>query len=237
VWKLPTSTQLRATWYTDSLDMIVLPSTGASRYHNCCIDGGTSPEYFGYTLVYWVWSAPGLLQSSTLLAVALSRLATLFATICNLSVHIYNNSPLSSSTLCPVFVWFPHSRFTFCSGVRLLCKSMMLVRPTSRRTLHCYFQFTSCYDQAPPLPLPLSLLMSYIYGRDFLLGILLLEPCISLIYAWKTNKYTNYSFSLLIMYGSSTSLDTSRPSTIFYRLLLNWASLRRHKELSLKMAM
>jgi hypothetical protein len=29
-------------------------------------------------------------------------------------------------------------------------------------------------------------------------GILLLEPCISLIYAWKTNKCTNYSFSLLI---------------------------------------
>jgi hypothetical protein len=26
-------------------------------------------------------------------------------------------------------------------------------------------------------------LTSYIYGRDFLLGILLLEPCISLIYA------------------------------------------------------
>jgi hypothetical protein len=26
--------------------------TGASRYHNCCIDGGTSPEYFGYHLVY-----------------------------------------------------------------------------------------------------------------------------------------------------------------------------------------
>jgi hypothetical protein len=46
-------------------------------------------------------------------------------------------------------------------------------------------------------------LTSYIYGQDFLLGILLLEPCISLIYAWKTNKYTNYSFSLLIMYGSS----------------------------------
>jgi hypothetical protein len=37
----------------------------------------------------------------------------------------------------------------------------------------------------------------------FLLGILLLEPCISLIYASKTNKYTNYSFSLLIMYGIS----------------------------------
>jgi hypothetical protein len=37
----------------------------------------------------------------------------------------------------------------------------------------------------------------------FLLGILLLEPCISLIYAWKSNKCNNYSFSLLIMYGSS----------------------------------
>jgi hypothetical protein len=51
VRKLPTSTQLRATWHTDSLDMVVLSSTGASSYHNCCIDGGTSPEYFGYTLV------------------------------------------------------------------------------------------------------------------------------------------------------------------------------------------
>jgi hypothetical protein len=37
----------------------------------------------------------------------------------------------------------------------------------------------------------------------FLLGILFLEPCISLIYARKTNKYTNYSFSLSTMYGSS----------------------------------
>jgi hypothetical protein len=50
-WILPTSTQLLATWHTDSLDTVVLPSTGASRYNNCCIDGGTSPEYFGYTLV------------------------------------------------------------------------------------------------------------------------------------------------------------------------------------------
>jgi hypothetical protein len=32
--------------------MEVLPSTGASRYHNCCIDGGISPEYFGYTIVH-----------------------------------------------------------------------------------------------------------------------------------------------------------------------------------------
>jgi hypothetical protein len=55
--------------------------------------------------------------------------------------------------------------------------------------------------------------MSYIYGAPskarnltsyiYLLGILLLEPCISLIYARKPNKYTNYSFGLLIVYGSS----------------------------------
>jgi hypothetical protein len=51
VSKLPTSTQLCATWHTGSLDMVVLLFTGASRYHNCGIDGGTSPEYFGYTLV------------------------------------------------------------------------------------------------------------------------------------------------------------------------------------------
>jgi hypothetical protein len=31
--------------------MVVLQSTGASRCHNCCIDGDTSPEYVGYTLV------------------------------------------------------------------------------------------------------------------------------------------------------------------------------------------
>jgi hypothetical protein len=37
----------------------------------------------------------------------------------------------------------------------------------------------------------------------FLLEILLLEPWISLICACKTNKCNNYSFSLLVMYGSS----------------------------------
>jgi hypothetical protein len=39
-----------------------------------------------------------------------------------------------------------------------------------------------------------------------------------------------------VMRGDLT-LDTTRPSTIFYRLLLNSASLRRHYEHSLKMAM
>jgi hypothetical protein len=47
-WKLLTSTQLCSTWHTDSLDMVVIPSTSAWRYHNCCIDGSTSPEYFWY---------------------------------------------------------------------------------------------------------------------------------------------------------------------------------------------
>jgi hypothetical protein len=31
--------------------VVVLPSTGASRKHNCWIDDGSSPKYFGYTLV------------------------------------------------------------------------------------------------------------------------------------------------------------------------------------------
>jgi hypothetical protein len=48
--KLPSSTQLRLTWHPESLDILVLPSTVASFYHNCSIDGGTSPEYFGCTL-------------------------------------------------------------------------------------------------------------------------------------------------------------------------------------------
>jgi hypothetical protein len=41
VWKLSNVHPASATWHTDSLYMVVLPSTGASRYHDCCIDGGT----------------------------------------------------------------------------------------------------------------------------------------------------------------------------------------------------
>jgi hypothetical protein len=29
-----------------------LCGTGASLYHNCCVDSGTSPEYFGFCLVF-----------------------------------------------------------------------------------------------------------------------------------------------------------------------------------------
>jgi hypothetical protein len=50
-------------WHTDSLDMVVLPSTGALHYLNCCIDGGTSPEYFGYTLVF-MCVIPYILESN-----------------------------------------------------------------------------------------------------------------------------------------------------------------------------
>jgi hypothetical protein len=51
MWKLLVLTLLHATWHTDSLN-VVLPSISASHYHNCCIDGSTRPEYFGYTLIY-----------------------------------------------------------------------------------------------------------------------------------------------------------------------------------------
>jgi hypothetical protein len=57
---MPTSIQLRATWYTDLLYKVLLSSPGASRYHNCHIDDGTSPEYFGYTLVLTSYSQQGL---------------------------------------------------------------------------------------------------------------------------------------------------------------------------------
>jgi hypothetical protein len=65
----------------------------------------------------------------------------------------------------------------------------------------------------------------------FLLGILLLEPCISLIYAWKTNKCNNYSFSLLITYGISymfrikLSSSGSVPSAFWE--MLNWGAIER----------
>jgi hypothetical protein len=50
VWKVPISTQLCAAWHTDSLDMVLLPSTSALCYQNCHIDCGTSLEYFGWWL-------------------------------------------------------------------------------------------------------------------------------------------------------------------------------------------
>jgi hypothetical protein len=46
----------------------------------------------------------------------------------------------------------------------------------------------------------------------FFTGILLLEPCVSVMYAWKTKKCNNYAFSLLIMYG---------------REMLNWGTANR----------
>jgi hypothetical protein len=59
--------------------------------------------------------------------------------------------------------------------------------PTSR--LHCLLS-SHCLLAGSTRSWPSLLLLSNISS-------------ISLIHAWKTNKYTNYLFSLLIMYGSS----------------------------------
>jgi hypothetical protein len=56
MWKLPKSTQLRAIWYTNLPYMVVLQFTAASRYHNCYIDGGSSPEYFENTLLHIIYN-------------------------------------------------------------------------------------------------------------------------------------------------------------------------------------
>jgi hypothetical protein len=65
----------------------------------------------------------------------------------------------------------------------------------------------------------------------FLLGILLLEQCISLTYAWNTNKCNNYSFSLLIMYGSSYMFRHYIASLgsvpIAFWEMLNWGAADR----------
>jgi hypothetical protein len=67
----------------------------------------------------------------------------------------------------------------------------------------------------------------------FFIVILLLEPCILLIYAGKTNKCNNYSFSLLIMYGSSYVLNlvawcmnhATRHNTPIHNILLTASQL------------
>jgi hypothetical protein len=55
--------------------------------------------------------------------------------------------------------------------------------------------------------------------RDFLLWILLLEPCISFVYLWKTYKCNNYSFSLLIIYDSSYTHHVTTHNTPIYNIL------------------
>jgi hypothetical protein len=50
-WKdmsINTSTQLREMQGNDSQDMLVLSSTVASRYDNCCTCGSTSTRNYGY---------------------------------------------------------------------------------------------------------------------------------------------------------------------------------------------
>jgi hypothetical protein len=54
---------------------------------------------------------------------------------------------------------------------------------------------------------------------------------VNTVYAWKTNKYTNCSFSLLIMYGSPTCFSITLPSSgsvpsAFWEML-NWGAVDR----------
>jgi hypothetical protein len=91
-------------------------------------------------------------------------------------------------------VWFSSHKFMsrkFCSNLR----------PRIGVTV-CIVEYVGLYEYINPLTPELKPSAQRCLTR-FLLGILLLEPCISLTYAWKANKYTNYSFSLLIMYCSS----------------------------------
>jgi hypothetical protein len=68
-----------------------------------------------------------------------------------------------------------------------------------------------------------SCLMCYRYASCMIqLMNLLIKPCISLIYAWKTNKCTNYSFDLLIITLPSSG---SVPSAFWERL--NWGTVDR----------
>jgi hypothetical protein len=79
---------------------------------------------------------------------------------------------------------------------RFVCYSLCTIS-------HWYVSLTSrwSFRDINPLTPELNPSAQRCLTRFFLLDVLLLEPCISFIYAWKTNKYTNYSFSLLIMYS------------------------------------
>jgi hypothetical protein len=79
----------------------------------------------------------------------------------------------------------------------LLVVAVLFVAGKYKFKIYSNTQFPQTYPEYLKMKLTLSLLKpyiygdpskarnltSYIYGRDFLLGILLLEPCISLIYA------------------------------------------------------
>jgi hypothetical protein len=64
----------------------------------------------------------------------------------------------------------------------------------------------------------------------FLLRILLLEPYILLIYAWKTKKYNNYSLSLICIvaptcFGITLPSSGSVPSAFWE--MFNWGAVHR----------
>jgi hypothetical protein len=88
--------------------------------------------------------------------------------------------------------------------------------------MQIHLRYSTSYHMINPLTPELNPSTAW---RAFLLGILLLEPCISLIHAWKTNKCNNYSFSILIMYGSSyvfrhyIAIFTRSVPSVFWEML------------------
>jgi hypothetical protein len=130
-WKLPTSTQLRATWHTDSLDVVFLPSTGASRFHNCCTDGGTCSEYFGYhlalehtkfyfrILVFWV-TIYGLYLTASMFVVLWIGVWLVYGNLLKAVEQIcypYRESNSRFSVRCQVY----NSMFLGSAAVRYRC--------------------------------------------------------------------------------------------------------------------
>jgi hypothetical protein len=132
-----------------------------------------------------------------------SVLLVFFLISCSLlSLHhsIFWLSPISLC-YCQVCVAQP---FGYCTYCQQYCVARLLWVSTndcfsSLTTLHVHCQRQFWIN---PLTPELNPSAERCLTR-FFSGDLLLEPCISLIYAWKTNKYTNFSFSLLIMYVSS----------------------------------
>jgi hypothetical protein len=117
VWKLPrSSTQLRAPWHTDSLHMVVLPSTGASRYHNFCIDGGTSPEYFGYNHVI-----PKMQHCKIILIMLVERITRTAPGRWEISSTVERYVQRTGKLLYMFFWVFPRRQIMFCRRFGTLC--------------------------------------------------------------------------------------------------------------------
>jgi hypothetical protein len=133
-------------------------------------------------------------------------------------VNLFTPFPISCSVLTEVWkppcgdhsvwiVWWVYiAKIWFGAGCKILSRSVLRRGPRvcTTSTYYICVLLVHVYIINPLTPELNPSAQRFL--TSFLLEIFLLEPCISLIYAWKTNKYTNYSFSLLIMYGSSYML-------------------------------